>query len=153
MPIELTIFATMSGLTSMIQKSLYAYAISFLVGGGLYAILAPTIERHFLRTPELAQKPIWILLQWVTTAYLWGVWLIQDMANIFVFLPRHVSVAGGETHVSFPLMTVVLGTLLLAAIQAYIFATLALVFIGSAVSGEHNADHPPRHSHGQGPNA
>ena len=87
----LSIFATMSGLTSMIQKSLYAYAISFLVGGGLYAILAPTIERHFLRTPELAQKPIWILLQWVTTAYLWGVWLIQDMANIFVFLPRQLS--------------------------------------------------------------
>ncbi|HOP18707.1 MAG TPA: hypothetical protein PLV61_01975 [Parvularculaceae bacterium] len=87
----LSIFATMSGLTSMIQKSLYAYAMSFVVGGVLYSLLAPTIERHFLRTPDRAQKPIWILLQWVTTAYLWGVWLIQDMANIFVFLPRQLN--------------------------------------------------------------
>lgn len=33
----------------------------------------------------------WVLLQWVTTAYLWSVWLIQDFANIFVFLPRELS--------------------------------------------------------------
>ncbi|MCC0062917.1 MAG: F0F1 ATP synthase subunit A [Defluviimonas sp.] len=52
--------------------------------------------------------------------------------------------------VPIPLMAL---DLLTGAVQAYIFATLALVFIGSAVSGEHNADHPPRHSHGQGPNA
>ncbi|MGE0407692.1 MAG: hypothetical protein AB7P23_00365 [Amphiplicatus sp.] len=84
----LSIFASIEGLTSMIQKSLFAYGVSFGVGLVMYALLAPTIERHFLKTPERAQKPFWILLQWVTTAYLWGVWLIQDMANIFVFLPR-----------------------------------------------------------------
>lgn len=33
----------------------------------------------------------WVLLQWITTGYLWGVWLIQDFANIFVFLPRQIS--------------------------------------------------------------
>ncbi len=84
----LSIFASMEGLQSMMEKSLYAYIVSFIVGIGLYAVLAPTIERYFLKTPERAQKPVWILLQWITTAYLWGVWLIQDMANIFVFLPR-----------------------------------------------------------------
>lgn len=89
----LSIFATMAGMMSMIQKSLYAYAVSFVVGGVLYAFLAPTIERHFLKTPETAQKPVWILLQWVTTAYLWGVWLIQDFANIFIFLPRDLTLA------------------------------------------------------------
>ncbi len=89
----LAIFATMSGMTSMIQKSMYAYVVSFVVGGVLYAFLAPTIERHFLKTPETAQKPVWILLQWVTTAYLWGVWLIQDFANIFIFLPRELTLA------------------------------------------------------------
>jgi hypothetical protein len=88
----LSIFATIAGMTSMIQKSLYAYAMSFVVGGVLYAVLAPTVERYFLKTPELAQKPFWILLQWITTTYLWSVWLIQDFANIFVFLPRDLSV-------------------------------------------------------------
>lgn len=34
----------------------------------------------------------WVILQWITTGYLWGVWLIQDFANIFVFLPRELSV-------------------------------------------------------------
>ncbi len=89
----LSIFATLAGMTSMIQKSLYAYAMSFVVGGVLYAFLAPTIERHFLKTPSDAQKPVWILLQWVTTSYLWAVWLIQDFANIFVFLPRQLTIA------------------------------------------------------------
>ncbi len=37
----------------------------------------------------------WVLLQWITTGYLWGVWLIQDFANIFVFLPRQLSALEG----------------------------------------------------------
>lgn len=37
----------------------------------------------------------WTILQWVTTGYLWGVWLIQDFANIFVFLPRELSALEG----------------------------------------------------------
>lgn len=87
----LSIFATLSGMQSMITKSAYAYVMSFGVGIGLYIILAPTIERYFLKTPERGQSKLWILLQWITTAYLWAVWLIQDMANIFVFLPRHLN--------------------------------------------------------------
>lgn len=87
----LSIFASIDGMTSMVQKSLYAYVVSFVVGIVLYAVLAPTIERYFMKTPEKAQKPFWILLQWLTTAYLWGVWLIQDFANIFVFLPRDLT--------------------------------------------------------------
>ncbi len=87
----LSIFASLSGMQSMIEKSLYAYIVSFGLGIGLYVFLAPTIERHFLKTPERAQKPIWILFQWVTTAYLWAVWLIQDFANIYIFLPRQLS--------------------------------------------------------------
>lgn len=87
----LSIFASMSGMVSMIEKSVWAYVVSFGLGLGLYIFLAPTIERYFLKTPEKAQKPVWILLQWITTAYLWAVWLIQDFANIYIFLPRKLS--------------------------------------------------------------
>lgn len=87
----LSIFASLSGMQSMIQKSAYAYVVSFGVGIALYALLAPTVERYFLKTPEKGQKPFWILLQWITTTYLWSVWLIQDFANIFVFLPRQLT--------------------------------------------------------------
>jgi len=87
----LTTFATAGGLGSMLSKSLFAYGASFALGLVMYVVLAPTIERHFLRTPEKAQKPFWIMLQWVITAYLWSVWLIQDFANIFVYLPRELT--------------------------------------------------------------
>lgn len=96
----LSIFATIEGMTSMVSKSLYAYMVSFGVGVVLYAALAPTIERYFMKTPENAQKPVWIMLQWLTTAYLWGVWLIQDFANIFVFLPRSLTVMQATAAVS-----------------------------------------------------
>lgn len=39
----------------------------------------------------------WVTTQWATTGYLWAVWLIQDFANIFVFLPRELSAVQGFT--------------------------------------------------------
>lgn len=89
----LSIFASIAGMQSMIEKSLIAYVVSFGLGVGMYVLLAPTVERYFLKTPDKAQRPVWILLQWITTAYLWAVWLIQDFANIFIFLPRDLSAA------------------------------------------------------------
>lgn len=37
----------------------------------------------------------WVTTQWATTGYLWSVWLIQDFANIFVFLPRELTAVEG----------------------------------------------------------
>ncbi|MEO1311370.1 MAG: hypothetical protein AAFV51_10440, partial [Pseudomonadota bacterium] len=86
----LTIFATSANLTSMLEKSLTGYGVAFLVGGLIYLLVAPTAERFFLKTRESQHNWYWVLLQWVTTAYLWGQWLMQDFANIFVFLPREL---------------------------------------------------------------
>ncbi len=86
----LTIFASIAGLQGMLMKSLQAYAFAFMAGLALYTLLAPTVERWFLKTPAQAQKPIWILLQWLSTAYLWAAWLIQDFANIYIYLPRQL---------------------------------------------------------------
>ncbi|MEO0612525.1 MAG: hypothetical protein AAFY83_04330 [Pseudomonadota bacterium] len=90
----LSIFATMSGLTSMLTKSLLGYGLAFVVGGLIYAALAPTLERWFLKTANIHRATHWVILQWTTTAYLWGVWLMQDFANIFIFLPRGVNADG-----------------------------------------------------------
>ncbi len=87
----LTIFASLAGLQGMLTKSLQAYVFAFMGGLALYTLLAPTVERHFLKTPDAAQKPVWILLQWCSTGYLWAAWLIQDFANIYIFLPRELS--------------------------------------------------------------
>lgn len=90
----LTIFATMDGMYSMLTKSLIGYAVAFATGGVIYAVLAPTIERWFLKTANQQHAPVWVLLQWITTGYLWSVWLMQDFANIFIFLPRGVDETG-----------------------------------------------------------
>ena len=51
----------------------------------------------FFAVQKFGRQAYWIILQWVTTGYLWGVWLIQDFANIFVFLPRELSALEGFT--------------------------------------------------------
>lgn len=165
----LTVFATVGGMTSMLQKSLTGYMLAFAVGLILYLILSRTLEKYFKESTPSSRAPwglasimgiiiaigvyflpdmlincdpsaltdakeikscnkglgvvakyktyapyillsgfiieglifaisrkfgnrsYWVILQWVTTGYLWSVWLIQDFANIFVFLPRQLS--------------------------------------------------------------
>lgn len=87
-------FATMAGLQSMLVKSALGYVVAFATGGLIYVLLAPTLERWFLKTADRQRAPIWVLLQWITTGYLWSVWLMQDFANIFIFLPRGVDETG-----------------------------------------------------------
>jgi len=93
----LTVFASIGGLTSMLQKSLIGYGLAFAVGLGIYLIASNTLEKFFRKTQHQQHHPIWVLLQWMTTGYLWSVWLIQDFANIFVFLPREITAVEGFT--------------------------------------------------------
>ncbi|WP_018995871.1 hypothetical protein [Hirschia maritima] len=86
----LATFATMAGMQSMLTKSLMGYAVAFATGGLIYAALAPTLERWFLKTAETQHNIGWVILQWMTTGYLWWMWLVQDFANIFVYLPRNI---------------------------------------------------------------
>lgn len=88
----LATFATLSGMQSMLTKSLMGYGVAFVTGMAVYAATAPTLERWFLKTADTQHNLIWVILQWVTTGYLWSVWLIQDFANIFVYLPRNLPV-------------------------------------------------------------
>ena len=87
----LTVFASIGGLSSMLQKSLIGYGLAFAVGLVVYLVISNTLEKFFRKTEDQQHHPVWVFLQWVTTGYLWSVWLIQDFANIFVFLPRQLS--------------------------------------------------------------
>jgi len=91
----LSIFATMGGMYSMLTKSLMGYVVAFISGGVIYAGLAPTLERWFIKTHDQQHAIGWLIIQWAMTAYLWAVWLMQDFANIFVYLPRGLDADGG----------------------------------------------------------
>ena len=36
-------------------------------------------------------NPLWRVAQWCSTGVLWSVWLMQDAANIAVYLPRQLN--------------------------------------------------------------
>jgi len=105
----LTAFAPKS-LGSMIGKSLMGYAMAFGVSLVAYLIIARLVSRRFLDTKDQAPSRGWVVLQWISTGVLWAQWLIQDLANIYVYLPRQLG--GGLLAGSLVLMV---------ALQAWIF--------------------------------
>lgn len=70
-------------------KSMSGYGIAFVISILLWAILGKAMKRWF----QGEAHPAWRIAQWVTTGCLWSVWLMQDAANIAVFLPRALTVS------------------------------------------------------------
>ncbi|TCB64614.1 hypothetical protein [Acinetobacter sp. ANC 4178] len=85
----LTIFSP-SSLSAMLTKSMMGYAVAFVVAILVYRFVMKGISIYLSKTRHKEPSHIWIGLQWVSTAFLWSQWLIQDLANIFVYVPRQV---------------------------------------------------------------
>ena len=85
----LTIFSP-SSLGAMLTKSMMGYAVAFVVAIIVYRFVIKGISVYFSKTRDHKPAHIWVGLQWVSTAFLWSQWLIQDLANIFVYVPRQV---------------------------------------------------------------
>lgn len=126
----LTIFALTGGretegvLSSMLTKSALGYVVAFGAGAVVYLIITRMFERWVSNTKDKPHHPVWFVLQWASTAFLWSQWLMQDLANIFVFLPRTTEVnAAGETVVAFSFGLVLFATLVMLVLHAIIFAT------------------------------
>ena len=54
----------------------------------VYRLVNRELESRFRRTTEAPASAWWVVAQWCSTGFLWSQWLVQDLANIFVFLPR-----------------------------------------------------------------
>lgn len=78
-------------LTSMLHKSVMGYALAFVSAILIYLIVMRLIEARWRREGEKDIHPAWVVMQWLSTGFLWAMWLVQDMANIFVYLPRQPS--------------------------------------------------------------
>lgn len=125
----LTIFTMTGGaategvLGDMLIKSGVGYLVALVAGGVVYLLVANSWERWIHSTLERPIPFIWVALQWMSTAFLWSQWLIQDLANIFVFLPRQTVTVADSTHVSFDPLFLVFATIVMLALHAWIFAT------------------------------
>ena len=87
----LTVFAP-TNLSAILTKSLLGYFVAIITGLVLYVIIARFIESNFIKTKDQPPSLFWVILQWCSTAFLWSQWLIQDLANIFVYMPRTVGI-------------------------------------------------------------
>ncbi len=83
----LSVFSTSEVMLLIVRKSLLGYLVAFGSALLAYGLLASGIERRFL-SEENRSPRMWTVLQWISTGFLWSQWLIQDLANIFVYVPR-----------------------------------------------------------------
>ena len=86
----LSSFATSAeGITSVLGKSLQGYFLAFAAGIIVWLLVTSTIEKRF----KGKAKGYWLPLQWIISGTLWAVWIMQDAANIAVYLPRSLNLS------------------------------------------------------------
>ena len=107
----LTVF-TISNLQAMLVKSALGYVVAFVAAIVLFRLVFHRATEYFHRTRKDSIPRYWVLFQWASTGFLWSQWLIQDLANIFVYLPRQLSASW-----------LLFGIAVLIAMQGYIFYT------------------------------
>ena len=86
--ILLTSFAaTPAAVGGVLAKSMSGYILSFLLGLIFFLIVAKASKKYFTGEAKFG----WTIAQWLTSGTLWSVWLMQDAANIAVYLPRSLN--------------------------------------------------------------
>ena len=86
--ILLTSFAaTPAAVGGVLAKSMSGYILSFLMGLFFFLIIAKSAKKYFTGKANFS----WTIAQWITSGTLWSVWLMQDAANIAVYLPRSLN--------------------------------------------------------------
>lgn len=82
-----------SNIDKMLTKSFLGYGIAFMVAMVLWGILAKIDPKEYSgdHQPDPVKERNWSGLQWLSTIYLWVAWLLQDTANIAVYLPRQLN--------------------------------------------------------------
>lgn len=78
--------------SSMLKKSVVGYILAAAVGLLAYGAVVITLERRFQNDAVGRENPnpAWFVFQWLSTGFLWSMWLVQDLANVFVYLPRRL---------------------------------------------------------------
>ena len=88
--ILLTSFAaTPAAVGKVLAKSMSGYILAFLIGFIVFITIAQLAKKHFTGKAHFG----WTIAQWITSGTLWSVWLMQDAANIAVYLPRSMNFA------------------------------------------------------------
>jgi hypothetical protein len=83
----LNVFTYEAGtIIGVMEKSFIGYFLAFFMGIVVWFV----IEKFYPNYLKGTAHPIWIPMQWLISGFLWAVWIMQDAANIAVFLPRQL---------------------------------------------------------------
>ena len=84
----LNVFTYKAGtILEVMFKSFVGYLLAFALAIVVWFILERFVKNYLKGEP----KPYWTIFQWITSGTLWAVWIMQDAANIAVFLPRQLT--------------------------------------------------------------
>lgn len=84
----LNVFTYKAGtIVSVMNKSFLGYLLAFVIAIIVWYLIERFVKDYLKGKP----KPYWLVLQWITSGTLWAVWIMQDAANIAVFLPRQLN--------------------------------------------------------------
>ncbi len=86
--ILLTSFAAApAAVGKVLAKSMSGYVLAFFMGFIIFILISQWAKKKFTGEAKFG----WTIAQWITSGTLWSVWLMQDAANIAVYLPRSMS--------------------------------------------------------------
>lgn len=95
MPVSTTFLLLSSFTTSthavsgVLAKSVTGYVIAFVAAFVVWVSLDHLMKGWFKKKAGHG----WTVFQWATSGFLWALWIMQDAANIAVFLPRSLNLA------------------------------------------------------------
>ena len=88
----LSAFASTVVLEKMLMKSVVGYGLAAMVAYVCWIVVSKFINEKFDEVKGDFWISFWRNSVWVTSGWLWWVWLSHDVANIAVYLPRQLSI-------------------------------------------------------------
>jgi hypothetical protein len=84
----LSAFSTSSdAIGGVMSKSFLGYIMAFVSAMIIWYAISKFASNYLKGKPS----DIWIPIQWITSGLLWSFWIMQDAANIAIYLPRSLS--------------------------------------------------------------
>jgi len=89
----LSAFASTVVLEKMLIKSVVGYGLAAVSAYICWIAISKFINEKFDEITSQWKISFWRNAVWVTSAFLWATWLMHDVANIAVYLPRQLDIS------------------------------------------------------------